>query len=184
MKKSLIVFGIALLGSITMLSAQSFGLKGGLNMGTLSGDDADDELSALVSFHVGAYASFDLGDKLKLQPEVVYSGEGAKDDDFDYKLTYINIPVMFKYYVAEGFNVHAGPQIGILTKAEITDGDASVDIKDDFESTSIGAGFGLGYDLDKINFSARYNLGLVSILKNEDSDLKNNAIQISVGYTF
>jgi len=104
---------------------------------------------------------------------------------------YINIPILAKYYIVDGFSVEAGPQVGFLVKSEgkIESGNSSVknDTKDDFKSTDFGLGFGLAYDLPVGMFvNARYNLGLSDIRNNTSSGdaIKNNVIQVGIGYKF
>ena len=61
----------------------------------------------------------------------------------------------------------------------------SVDFKDGTKSIDFGANFGIGYKLDSgINFGFRYNLGLMSTSEDDSEDLKNNVLQLSVGYNF
>jgi len=195
----------ALIAVITMVSvnAQNFGAKAGVNFAYISGDLTDD-LDSRTSLHIGVMAEFEISDKFSFQPELLYSGQGAKysesESGYSYesttKLDYLNIPLMAKYYVAEGFSLEAGPQVGFLLSAKDEwednfDGDTdsgSDDIKEDVSSIDFGLNFGVGYKLDSgLNFGARYNLGLSNLIDDTDElDFKwnNSVIQISVGYFF
>lgn len=193
MKKTLLVlaaffaFGVAANAQDDKSSGMSsagmvkFGPKAGLNIATVS----EDNTKALVGFHIGGFAEIMLNDKFAIQPEVLYSAQGAKADvgNGEWKLGYINVPVMAKYFVAEGFSVEAGPQIGFLMTAEDEDGH---DFKDSFETTDFGFNFGAGYALPMgLMFQARYCLGLSDIAKNNSGDaVKNGVFQLSVGYKF
>jgi len=184
-----------------------FGVKGGLNLSNFSGDTDGLDLKSRTGFHVGGFVEIKLSDKLAIQPELLYSTQGAKADNFEieledqfytsdvkFNLSYINIPVMFKYYVAEKFNIEAGPQIGFLTsaKTETTvqgfNGSNEQDVKDIFESIDFGLNLGAGYDFtEHFSAGARYNLGLANIAKTEsgdDSTLNNGVFSLSVGYKF
>jgi len=202
MKKSFLTL-LGLVAVSTSAVAQQevkFGPKAGVNFANLSGIDNADMMTA---FHVGAVAEIKFNEKFSVQPEVVYSAQGYTGDfmigtnkvaDYTQKLDYVNIPIMAKYYIVEGFSVEAGPQVGFLVKAEskfenkeagvtLTDGDN----KDFYKSTDFGLNFGLAYDLPMGVFvGARYNLGLSDIRNNTDSGdaFKNNVIQVSVGYKF
>lgn len=158
-----------------------FGPKAGLNIASLSIDNT----KSLIGFHVGAFAEIMISEKFAVQPEIMYSAQGAKADEGDgeLKLGYLNIPVMAKFFVAEGFSVEAGPQIGFLMNAEDSDG---TDIKDSFETTDFGINVGLGYSLPMgVMFSGRYNIGLSDTVKNNVGDAaKNGVFQLSVGYKF
>jgi len=189
----------ALIAVITMVSvsAQNFGAKAGVNFASLNGDDAED-FDGRTSFHIGAVVEFEISETFSFQPELMYSSQGAEssfsEEGFDYemkiKLDYLNIPLMAKYYVTEGFSIEAGPQVGFLLSAKLeyeADGDSeSEDIKDELSSIDFGLNFGLGYKLDSgLNFGARYNLGLSNVDDSDDDmDLKNGVFQISVGYFF
>lgn len=201
--RKLMIAAIAVVGiSATGLAQQQvkFGPKAGVNLANLSGmDDTDMK----IGFHVGAVAEIKFNDKFSLQPELLYSAQGTKIDmsmdipmigklEFESKtnLDYINIPIMAKYYFVEGFSVEAGPQFGFLVKAEGQakyDGETETeDIKDGFNSIDVGVGIGLAYDLPMGLFvNARYNLGLTDIVKDNPGDaVKNNVIQIGVGFKF
>lgn len=101
---------------------------------------------------------------------------------------------MIKYYVADKFNLEAGPQIGFLTSAKTStklDGYSQTfdeDAKKYFESVDFGLNFGAGYDFTKnVSAGVRYNLGLSNILKTEpgdNSESQNSVFSLSVGYKF
>ncbi|WP_299222001.1 porin family protein [uncultured Aquimarina sp.] len=201
-KKLLLVL---FLGVVTVTNAQEesirFGAKAGLNLANITGDQTD-ELSTRTSFHIGALVEIPLSDKFALQPELMYSAQGAKfefsefgfTDESTVKLDYLNIPVMAKFYVVEGLSIQAGPQLGILLSAkdegeDSIDGEYEEDIKDFVSSIDLGLNFGLGYQLEAgIFFEGRYNLGLTNIDDDDeavnDSSIRNSVIQFSVGYKF
>ncbi len=198
MKK--VILTAFVLGTITTAVAQQqvkFGPKAGLNFANLSGLN-DSEMK--TSFHVGAVAEIKFNEKFSIQPEVVYSAQGTKyTETFPVLGTvetslnndYINIPILAKYYIVDGFSVEAGPQVGFLMKSEskVEGGSGSVttDSKDNFKSTDFGLGLGLAYDLPVGLFvNARYNLGLSDIRENTSAGdaVKNNVIQVGIGYKF
>ena len=176
----------------------SFGLKGGLNFAMITGDDTDG-LDGRIAFHIGVVNEIPISDKFSFQPEILYSSQGDKmsidDIDIDFNFDYLNFPMLAKYYVAEGFSLEAGPQIGILLSSKVEGGGASIDLKDVMKGIDFGLDFGLGYKFKNgINFAARYNLGLSNIVEDgtllgeevDASDTKNynNVFQLSVGYFF
>ncbi|MFL0354496.1 porin family protein [Xanthomarina sp. GH4-25] len=218
MKKVLLIAAVAVFG-LSNVNAQevSFGPKAGVNFATLTGDIEDADLK--VGFHIGGAVEIMFNEKMGLQAELLYSLQGAKDsysstqtsggvtytdkEEAKLNLSYINIPVLFKYYVTNGFSVEAGPQVGILASAkseyEYTESiegggfdetyseSGEEDIKDNISSVDFGLNFGLGYKLDNgLNFGARYNLGLSNVLDVDGTDDKwhNGVIQLSVGFMF
>ena len=193
MRKLLLVAVLAMFTFST--NAQTFGAKAGLNLANVSGDVEDNK--SLTAFHIGAVAEFEISDQFSFQPELVYSIQGAAYETellgttFEGKevLSYLNIPLMAKYYVAEGFSLQAGPQIGFLMSAKSEFGDEDDDIKDDTKGVDFALGFGAGYKMDSgLFFDARYNLGLSDLVDERDDDddnrVKNSVISLSVGYSF
>lgn len=200
MKNHLLIVIISLLsfGGAQAQEFFNFGVKGGVNFATLTGDDAD-ELDAKMKtgFHLGVLAEIMISDKFGIQPEVLYSTQGAKSDasifeefgdvDVTLKLDYVAVPVMLKYFVSPGFSLEAGPQFSFLSKSEIEaefGGEKeSEDLKDDTESFDLGAALGVGYGLPQgFLVQARYVMGFSDVYT--DSDARNSVIQLSVGWKF
>ena len=184
-----------------------FGLKGGLYVSNFSGDTEGLDFKSRFGFNVGAFAEIKFSEQFALQPEVLYSTQGARVEDFgvqvdefgfftadaSFNLAYINVPVMFKYFATEKFSLEAGPQIGFLVSAKLKTevdgyGSNTQDIKDNFESIDFGLNLGAGYDFtENFSVSARYNLGLANIANTEegdDSKLHNGVFSLSAGYKF
>ncbi len=182
---------IAVFGFTASAQEVNFGAKAGVNFASIGGDDVGD-LDGRTGFHVGVIAEISISEKFSVQPELLYSAQGAKESfegqEIKLNADYLNVPIMAKYYVAEGFSIEAGPQIGFLMSAKAKVGSEEEDLKDSIKGTDFGINFGVGYKMDSgLNFGARYNLGLADINDGEDSGsskLHNNVIQVSVGYFF
>lgn len=166
-----------LIGSSTLAFSQAkveIGLKGGVNMASLNGDNLNND--NVTAFHGGAYGLIKIT-KFGIQPEVLFSKRG--NDQFD--LAYVDVPVMVKFYLAAGLNVQAGPQFGVLLNAEDENGD---DIKDTLKNSDLSAAMGLGWDLPfGLNVTGRYILGLKDVNDvASGASVKGNTFQLSVGY--
>ena len=74
-----------------------------------------------------------ISEKFHFQPEVLYTMEGNGEDEFD--VNFIRIPLMAKYYVADAFSIHAGPQVGFVAGG----GEA----KEYMKSFDFGVGLGM-----------------------------------------
>lgn len=197
MKKVLLAVVVtAVFMCVSNAQSMKFGVKGGANFANLVGDDVEDA-DMRISFHIGGVAEFMLSDKFSFQPELLYSSQGAKseynDGVFDVKgkvtLDYLNLPLMGKFYVAEGFSVQAGPQIGFLLAAnsevEYDDISTEDDVKEFIKNIDFGVNLGLGYKLPSgLFFDARYNLGLSNIDEEGDAKIRNAVIQVSLGFSF
>lgn len=181
MKQTLLLAAITVLG-FTNFNAQklNFGIKGGLNFASVSGDSSS-EKDVVTSFNFGLLSEIPVSGKFSFQPELMYSGQGYSFNNNTIALSYLNIPLMGKYYLTKGLSVEAGPQIGFLLAAK----NEKTDVKNSFNTFDFGVNLGLGYKLDNgLNFGVRYNQGLTDInnIKNSSIKNKNSVFQLSVGY--
>ena len=208
MKLSRIFLGAFLIAAVSVSNAQneadnsvdeafSFGVKGGVNFATLSGDDEFDSPDSRTSFHVGLVAEMPISEMFSIQAEALYSGQGAQfdfdgsdGDKAEFQLDYINVPVLAKIYVTKGLSFEVGPQFSFLVNEEIdlnpNSNDGDLDLEDtDFEAESFdfGVAGGLTFQTEMGIFATgRYTYGLTEIYK--DSDIRNSVFQIGIGYKF
>ncbi len=110
----------------------SFGVKAGVNIYTLNGDDYEESgYKNQIGLHGGIFYQIPVATLFSVQPELMYSSEGIKYEDEDLKadvhLNYLNLPVMFQFVTPSGLYAETGPQIGFLlngkAKYEETGGD-------------------------------------------------------------
>jgi hypothetical protein len=159
----------------------AIGVKGGLNFANLNVSDIEGTYKARTGYHAGAFVLVKLT-KIGIQPEIVFSQQGAKVKDPDLgdvksNFSYVNIPVILKLYTVAGLNIQAGPQFGFLTSAKLGD----QDIKDELKGSDVSVALGIGWDLPfGLMIDGRYNLGLTNV--SESGDIKNQVWQFSVGY--
>lgn len=183
--KKLFTITMALVAFTISAQNVTFGAKAGLNFASMTGDDADG-LDGRTSFHLGVTAEIEMSDTFSIQPELLYSGQGyTADGDVTGKVDYINLPVMAKFYVADGISLEAGPQIGFLASAKADVDGESTDIKDSLKSTDFALNLGAGYKLDSgLNFGLRYSMGLTDVPDGDSDGFKHSVLQLSVGYNF
>ncbi len=184
------MIGILLFASSNAF-AQKFelGVKGGVNISNFTGHSSweNAETNTLVGFHAGGFVSFFLGNTFAIQPEVLFSSQGAKytnaGNKENLKVDYINVPVMFKYRTINGFYVEAGPQVGFRTSESSTSIDSLA------KRTDLSIAGGIGYHSKiGLGIGARYTAGLTKVGDFQASnginpDFKNGVIQISLFYT-
>ena len=173
------------------------GIKAGLNVATVTGDVPDD-VESRAGFHAGIVAEFKVAPNFSIQPELLYSQQGFKydlaEDGFivatTLKLDYLNLPVLAKYYVIEGFSIEAGPQFGYRLSSKLKYeasgiGNYEADFEDETNEVDFSLVGGLAYDLPiGLFFQARYTAGLSKINNDNDGSTKNGVFQASVGYKF
>lgn len=180
-----------------------FGLKGGLNIANqkFTGDGSP-TASSIVGVSIGAFVDFKISDTFSIQPELLYSTKGCNfnqyieiegtgyNTDATFNLSYIDVPVMFKYYAAKKLSFEAGPQISFLTSAEtkvkFNGISGSDDSKEFFKSIDFGLNLGMSYEFTKkLSAGIRYGIGLANTFDNDPGDnskAKNNVFSLFLGY--
>ena len=161
----------------------NFGVKAGLNLSTWSYDDA----SLRPGFHAGGFATVQFSRMFAVQPEVMYSMEGAtwegKLDVLDFSLANaevtstvhkLNVPVMLQFTPISMLTIEAGPQFGFNLavshhiKSNIavigeTEKDVDVD-KENYNTFEMGIAAGLKLNLTRnMAIGARYVYGISPI---------------------
>ncbi|MCX2719983.1 porin family protein [Lentiprolixibacter aurantiacus] len=190
MRKLMLISLLSLFALTSYAQADvNFGARAGVNLATLSGDDSD-FYDTRTAIYLGFMAEFGLTDMLALRPELNFSMQGAKisegGEEADLKINYLNIPVMLKIGVTDGFYFEAGPQIGFLMSADVDFDGVEVDIKDEVKDIDFGGNIGLGYELENgLLFNARYNIGFTDLNEDDtEGSNQNSVISIGIGYMF
>ncbi len=187
--KRLIVAACLLMSATSFAQTFQLGIKGGVNVSNFTGGNFENiDKKSLVGFHAGGFVSFFLGDNFAIQPEVLFSSQGAKLESAgqkqNLKVSYINVPVMLKYRFNGGFYLEAGPQIGFKVNEKTDD----MQIDDFAKSTDLSVAGGLGFHSSSgLGIGARYTAGLSKVgdfdTGNIDPDFKNGVIQVSLFFT-
>lgn len=211
MKKALLIISLTIL---TLTAAQSqekiqFGVKGGVNLMNMTTNFIYDKVDK-TGFHIGVLAEIPFGNKFSLQPEILYSTHGAKGKVTmlfvpypgapaplpfyeEYKLRYIQVPILAKIYLYKNFSFEVGPSFNFLTmdKEISTHTDSSDNYSrssssgfaENFEFSGV---FGVSYRLEGGIFgSVRYVNGFTAAIdRGAFEDVKNNGFQLGVGFLF
>ncbi|MCQ4034459.1 porin family protein [Kaistella montana] len=201
MKKLFLGAAIAM-SSLTF--AQQFGIKGGMNVSSLSTEEGLDDQKSKIGFNAGLFMNAPLAENFSIQPELLYSQYGDKanatiaGNEYSYsrKLDYVTLPVMFQYNATPSFYLEAGPEFGLLVSAKnkvknetsgqtVTESD---NYKDDLNGFNFGLGLGAGYYFTpNVGLTARYVAGFTDIYKdgqNSGDAVKNNVFQVGLAYKF
>lgn len=208
MKK--LILGLAVTATTLAFAQQTpssnpvtFGVKGGMNVSSLSKDSGLDDQKSKIGFNAGVFANIPVATSFSVQPEVLYSQYGNKSDftalgtkySASTKLDYIAVPVMFQYNALPNLYLEAGPEFGFMVSAKNklkneSNGDSSTsdNYKDNFNTFNFGIGIGAGYYFTQnLGLTARYVAGLTDIAKNRPSGsdaVRNNVFQVGLAYKF
>lgn len=188
--KLLSLFATVLIAQASMAQFH-IGVKGGANITKVDGKSFKDEFR--YGYQLGGFMELRLGNKLVLQPEVLFNQYATKldsnyknvyQDVFDghsnIKLNYLSIPIVLNYKLIGSFlSLQAGPQFGVLINQNKTllqnGGDAFK--KGDFSMLA-----GVQFKVGAIRLNGRYAIGLNDIADITDgSQWKSRGFQVSVG---
>ena len=135
MKKTFMALVCMVLASGAAMAQKTFtfGPKIGIDYTHQLGKNINDE--SALNYQVGAFMEYCLNNKFAIAPEVVFATntrpkmewvdgfyhDPAIDVTTTYQRNYINIPVMFKYYVSPSLSIDLGPQFGFKVYDRYTD---------------------------------------------------------------
>lgn len=170
--KQLVVFLFLLFSSYCLSQGiPKYGFKAGANFSdlTFEGKRSADTRSGFVA---GFFINYGINEKFRVQPEFIYSSQGSKQ----FKIEYLQLPVMLKYKIKKTLNVQLGPEVGVKIH-EFEDGVRNI-------SYGVNAGIGIGL-LDNLDFEIRYGYGLSQIFDEVTlfQDSKNRYVQVTLAYS-
>lgn len=199
------LFAIILFSGSIAVFAQSFevGVKGGVNysqsvildvVGTDGVDMDDIENERGVGLVFGGYARGTFG-KFIIQPELLFSEDqssvtlaDASADDFDLgdvlsiNIDKIDVPLLVGYKAFNRIRIMGGPVVSNIRSS-------SSDPIFSFSDLSLGYQAGIGFDIERLVFDARYegNLSRFENFIETDNgliqvDSRTNIFQFTVGY--
>ena len=165
------------------LSAQSFGLKGGVALTNFIGSDAEDMNSkSRMGVYLGAFMK--LGEEnIKWMPEVLFHQKGSQGNSGsgDRVMNYLDIGVNGLFHINDELALSIGPYLGYLASGTI-DGE-SVSDWDQNNRIEFGSNLGAIYNInDLLHLDLRYGFGFTDV--REGVSLRNSSLQIGVGYVF
>ncbi len=191
----------------------SVGVRAGVNMQNLNGRDLNDnklENKLVPRIQAGVVVDIPLADQFYIQPGLLFSGKGAKENgsDDNVNVSYVDIPLTFLFKPLLGSGhllLGVGPYVGFAVAGKVTDpNDNKQTIKFKNSITAIeaitdpylrrmdaGANLLFGYELSN-NLSIQLNsqLGLAKInpeiegISDNKAVLRNTGFGLSLGYRF
>ena len=204
--KKIVLLALCLLASYAV-EAQYIGLIAGYNYATLKGNVSDGaNFKPYHGYYAGITLEFPLSNLFSLQVEGIYNRRGANITSNTYgkaklNLDYLSLPVLARFNVGKGINLHIGPQLEYRIDKPNFYFDAGTDpvtrVKDDALDIIDGAmTVGIAYMTDAgWFFEARWVQGLTSVFEADETSLthigispdynfKNRTLSVGVGYRF
>jgi hypothetical protein len=176
MKKVTMLLSVAAISFLfsSVNAQQAIGIKGGVNMTSLSGFEGRDR----VSGHIGVFLHHTINRNWCFQPELLYSGEGQRymsgGVERTLALGYLQLPLMIQYYPA------------LLSAQDKADDEAGqINAKDDFTTGQVAIGLGIGYKAsEQLILYGRYNFGLTDVSRFDNIVDHSNVGQLGVAIRF
>lgn len=186
----------------TQLFAQkrvSPGIRAGVNIATLSNINADFK----TDFYAGGILSLNLGQRYTLQPELIYTRQGASNVTFvnedsgeptgpeNVTIQYLSLGVINKFYFVDGFHGLIGPSLDMKIGKNFPRFDFD---DDDYGGVDLGLSLGLGYTLPiGLTVEGRFKTGMLDAFNNDyflglfddpDDISLNRVFQLGLSYSF
>lgn len=181
---------LVLLPSMCIAQAE-FGLKGGLNISDIVmtnyvNPDVESDLALKMGIHAGAFANWNLEDRIGMAIELVYSNKGVKGFS-NIHLHYITLPLLAQYKLTDKLSAEIGAEPGYLVSANSKFGSVANTYSNKFD-LALDGGFRL--DMSKLILGIRYSAGIFSVIEpientsspGERIKYQNRVLQFFVGY--
>lgn len=177
------------------------GLKAGLTNTQIIGSDFKnfEVPSSSNGILIGAFSRIGFAGMF-VQPEIsfrnlnftVNSNGTTSPSSAATKLNYIDVPILFGKKVLGVINVCAGPNFQFLVNQDLSANNASNLATGNYNNFVVGAQVGVGFDVWKLCFDARYDFSINSIgnaasavnTQNVDFSSRASMLQFTVGYKF
>jgi hypothetical protein len=199
--KKIIILGAGLLfaglaqGQTKTTNFATFGIKAGANFAKFAGDP-DPNSDFNTGLAAGIFANIPISSGFSFEPSAEYSQKGAEfttstNSDIKSKITYIDVPFVFRYNLTPGFGLFAGPQVSFFLDQEtkVVSGSGSTTFEgntDSYRKSLAGGKAGASYNFGTVMLNASYATDLQNLYKENtgNRDLKNQVINVGLAYRF
>jgi hypothetical protein len=170
-----------------------FGLRASLLSSSISLEGVSTDITegdAEIGYQFGVFARVKVL-TFYIQPELLFTNSGATVNEIgggqiDLSYNKIDVPVMIGMKLGP-IRVQAGPSFSFLSSAEATDASGAVeDLKDNYNSSTVGYQAGVGIDISKFIFDLKYEESLSNFADTVpggfDTDQRASQWVIGVGF--
>lgn len=189
MKTKILLFTTALfISAASFGQGFSIGIKGGANMGKISGESFKNEFK--LGYQIGGFATIPLGKKFAIQPEVLFNQTNVDtsksfSDVYHFnsisgiQLKQLLIPVLLNFNMTKLLTLQVGPQFDVVldqNKNLLQNGE------DAFKSGNFSLAAGLQLNLMNFRIYGRFTGGMTDMdnIGNKDTWKPQN-IQLGIG---
>ena len=172
----------------TPVSAQAFGVKGGLTRSTVAFENASLEATPASGFLVGGFVGVPLKWRLSLQADALFVERRIEFESVVRdRMRSVAIPLVLRYDVFDRgpFRVRAegGAGVGILLSAAETVSGATDDITEALEPSEISAVAGMAVDwTSRWTFGLRYLHGLTDLYTAPEFPARHRSLQVTAAF--
>lgn len=177
------------------------GIRTGLNFSSLNDNEILDS-DPQTGLHLGLFGRYQLSRRLSAKIELLYSSQGARDDQFSIfegysiDLNYLTLPVLAEFMIVNNLRIELGPYIAVLVGSRQSfsdlqsEGGYELIDTSEAETNFVDAGFGVGTSYSfasGFGLGIRYNQGFVNALGNDffgGASGSNTVFQASAYYSF
>jgi len=172
----------------TLFAQFTIGIKGGANMGKITGESFKDEFK--LGYQIGGFVTIPLGSTFAIQPEVLFNqtnvDTSTKFSDIysfnqikDIQLKQLLIPIMLNINLNKFLALQLGPQFGVAInqdKSLLQNG------SDAFKSGMFSGAAGLQLRVSKLRVYGRFTGGMTNLDNVGDKEnWKVQNIQLGIG---
>ena len=159
--------------------------------------------------HVGGFVQIPVSESVVIEPGILYSTKGyTLKGDVDFKVLellgigaradlmsqYLDMPLLVKATLGNGFQVYAGPQLSYLMNADLRARasvlgvnllNKKIDVTDQFNKVDAALTAGIGYQFNNgISINAGYDYGLSRIDANKSVNARNQVVKVGMAVRF
>ncbi|MFA0963496.1 porin family protein [Roseivirga sp. BDSF3-8] len=170
------------------------GIKVALNYSSIESEYFQDTDNG-VGYSIGGFLDVPVSNAFHLEPTLLYSvkRDKAMQEGITNKIrfNYLDLPLLMRFYVADGFNLFIGPQMSVNLDGKMIAESEGIQVKSDLpdvEEVLFGINLGMGYKLASgLNLQVGYEYEWTGSLEKVDG-LDPNAhigsLQLSAAYAF
>ncbi|MFI3287694.1 MAG: porin family protein [Rikenellaceae bacterium] len=190
MKKLIVIISVFFCSVLCASAQNGDGFGYGARVGVSLSDFTGSTGSGRAGFSGGAFVDYTIT-RFGFELGVYYNGQGSLSvvesgyagNTVDYNLDYLNIQLLAKYQLFDGFRIFLGPEGGYLLSSTLKYDDNKEDI-DYINKWDLGIAAGVGYSFSfGLDLSASYTRGLFDMFETERTAY-NSTFRVAVGWRF